>query len=100
MAYLDRVRTYDNKTEVKLSLYEYDSFRQKEAALNVLLNVLETVAELRTEEDGIMFVDYNGKLDFAFRTLCPVFYDDLMNELLAKRKALIEKVKKDGELAK
>ena len=86
MAYLDRVGTYDNKTEVKLALFEYDSFRQKEAALNVLLNTLETVAELRADGKIITFCDYDGKLGYVFRTLYPVFYDDLLADLMAKAK--------------
>lgn len=93
MAYLDRVGTYDNKTEVKLSLHDYDSFRSKETALNVLLNTLETVAELRADGKGILFTDYDGKLDFVLRTLNPVFYDDLLSDLMAK-------AKKEGELEK
>lgn len=93
MAYLDRVGTYDNKTEVKLALFEYDSFRQKEAALNVLLNTLETIAELRADGKSITFCDYDGKLDFVLRTHLPLFHDDLLSDLMAK-------AKKEGELEK
>ena len=95
MAYLDRVGTYDNKTEVRLNLHDYDSFRSKEAALNVLLNTLAEIARLSFVNDkmALLFDDYYGKLDFVLRTHLPLFHDDLLSELMAK-------AKQEGELEK